>query len=193
MPARKLPAMKAKARDFNPQRLDVQEFARVAGVLEGRMPLGALERLAAAAHPEVPPEGEVVWRVEGRLVERRAQAPEIWMELQAHAEIALECQRCLGPVTVPLEVRRSFRFVGDEALAAEQDLEAEEEVLALTRALDLPELLEDELLLALPLVPRHESCPQPLPLASEEEAAEPAEEERPHPFAALAALRRTKS
>ena len=45
-----------------------------------------------------------------------------------------------------------------------------------------------ELILALPLVPRHESCPQPLPVP----AAEP-EEPAPNPFAALSRLRGTSS
>ncbi|WP_119153745.1 YceD family protein [Caldimonas tepidiphila] len=181
-----------KAREFNPQRLDVQEFARAGGVLEGRTPTASLERLAAEAHPEAPPVGEVAWRAEGRQVEQRAHAPQVWLDLSARGEIHLECQRCLGPVQVPLEVRRSFRFVSDEARAAEEDVEAEEEVLALTRALDVPELIEDELLLALPLVPRHEECPQPLPMVAEDEEEEE-EEPRPNPFAALEALRKPKS
>ena len=58
-------------------------------------------------------------------------------------------------------------------------------MLALEPALDLQSLVEDELLLALPLVPRHEVCPEPLPL--EPEPAAPA---AAHPFAALAALKR---
>ena len=67
--------------------------------------------------------------------------------------------------------------------------DSEDDVLALTRALDLRELVEDELLLALPIVPRHEVCPEPLPQPADDAApAEPA----PHPFAALAALKRTK-
>jgi uncharacterized protein len=48
-------------------------------------------------------------------------------------------------------------------------------------------LLEDELLLSLPLVPMHVDCPVPLPPAV---ADQPAEEGAPHPFAALAALKR---
>ncbi|MDP1159869.1 YceD family protein, partial [Klebsiella variicola] len=59
---------------------------------------------------------------------------------------------------------------------------------ALPRHLDARELIEDELLLALPLVPRHANCPQPLPGAGEQ--AEPEAEQRPNPFAALAALKR---
>ena len=102
----------------------------------------------------------------------------------------MECQRCLGPVCAELQVDRAFRFVADEATAIAEDVETEEDLLVLTRHLDLAELVEDELLLALPLVPRHDVCPDPLPLTSSpaDEAAEDAEVP-PHPFAALAGLK----
>ena len=48
------------------------------------------------------------------------------------------------------------------------------------------------LLLALPIVPRHELCPQPLPMAVGEEVLEDDVPERPHPFAALQALKSGK-
>ncbi|MEQ1804240.1 MAG: YceD family protein, partial [Burkholderiaceae bacterium] len=101
------------------------------------------------------------------------------------ARLQLVCQRCLEPVTAALDVQRSFRFVEGEAAAAELDAQCEDDVLALTRELDLHELLEDELLLCLPLVPKHEQCPQPLP-----EAAAGPGPDRANPFAALAALKR---
>ena len=100
----------------------------------------------------------------------------------------LECQRCLMSVAADVTAQRSFLFVHGEDTAAELDSDSEDDVLALTRSLDVRELIEDELLLALPIVPRHETCPQPLLLASEPDAAP--EEEAPHPFAALAALKR---
>jgi uncharacterized protein len=57
----------------------------------------------------------------------------------------------------------------------------------MTRSLDLVSLVEDELLLALPLVPRHEVCPQPLPMSHGDDVQE---EPAPNPFAALAVLKR---
>jgi len=59
-------------------------------------------------------------------------------------------------------------------------------VLALPRVLDLRELIEDELLLAEPLVPLHDVCPDPLPSPTDDDAELAAE----HPFAALGALKR---
>ena len=104
--------------------------------------------------------------------------------LTNEAQVALTCQRCLQPVETPLELERSLRFVPGEAEAAALDADSEEDVLALPRWLDLRELAEDELLLALPIVPRHEQCPVPLPSAAGEE-----EVARENPFAALQALK----
>ena len=49
---------------------------------------------------------------------------------------------------------------------------------------------DDELLMALPVVPRHEECPTSVPLASSDDDFEVANSEKPNPFAALAALRK---
>ena len=88
-----------------------------------------------------------------------------------------------------LAAQRSFLFARDEVEATRLDEEIDDDVLVMVRSLDLAELAEDELILALPLVPRHDSCPEPLVVAASESVA--AAPERPNPFAALAALRRS--
>lgn len=55
-------------------------------------------------------------------------------------------------------------------------------------ALDLQALIEDELLLALPIVPRHDLCPEPLARAFVEDEGESRAEDSP--FAALSVLKR---
>ena len=81
------------------------------------------------------------------------------MHLQVQATFPMQCQRCMGPVDVPLQVDQWFRFVADEATAEALDDEVEEDLLAISREFDLHELIEDELLMALPVVPRHEGVP----------------------------------
>jgi len=191
-------------RSFDPLHLPVATFAAESGELSGEWPIADLSRLAAS---ECPPAGaelgaapsaeranadlsrQVRWRAVGSLRPVGGQH-QVWLALQAHADVVLQCQRCLQPLDVPVDVDRQFRFVEDEATAARIDEEIEDEVLVLSRALDLRELLEDEMLLALPLVPRHETCPKPLPQhfgdVEEVERAEAAA----NPFAALATLRK---
>ena len=177
------------AREFDPFRLDVVAFANEAAHLEGHWPLSQLDRVtdAAVAHPASPEADDVQWRVHGERRAMRGGEAQTWLHLTASTQVALECQRCLKPVVVPVQIERDFLFVQGEDAAAQLDADSDDDVLAITRALDLRELIEDELLLALPLVPRHEVCPQPLPRAfvHVDPAAAPAE----HPFAALAVLK----
>ena len=181
--------MRSRVRD--PLRLDVEAFAKDGGRLQGEWPLCDFERLAASAHAQArPAEGEqVAWQARGEWRPVRGGQPQVWLHLTAQTRLNLECQRCLQPVAVPLAVQRSFLFAVDEATAAQIDADIEDDVLVLTRALDLRGLVEDELILALPVVPRHDSCPKPLNVPVD---APLPQEERPNPFAALAALKRSE-
>ena len=177
-----------KTRPVDPRRLDVEAFAKEAGRTEGEVPLASLARLVDAAHPDARPSDADVahWQARGESRPVRGAPPQTWLHLQVQARLPLVCQRCLGPVATALDTQRSFLFVSGEEVAAQLDADSEDDVLALTRWLDLRDLVEDELLLALPLVPRHDTCPEPLPLERDEDETD----ERPNPFAALAALKR---
>lgn len=183
-----------KQKPLDPLRLDVAALAQRAEQLSGEWPLAALERLAGSAVHESPDFAASVvhWQLTGEARPVKGGAAEIWMHVAASAELPLTCQRCLGPVMTEVAVDRWLRFVADESQAAALDAELEDDVLELVRDLDARELIEDELLLELPLVPAHEDdCPEPLPVPEDglEEAQgdpDPAE----HPFAALARLKK---
>lgn len=165
--------------------VDVKTFCRDAATATGTVPLASMLRLAVSLHGA--PDTAATWTASGSLRPVTGAAPEHWLLLQAQAVVPLQCQRCLQTVAQALQVQRRFLFVANEGLAERLDEELEDDVLVMPARLDLIELLEDELILSLPLVPRHEGdCPQPLPLPVQ---AAPADEAAPHPFAALAALR----
>lgn len=171
---------------FDPRHLDVAAFAAVQAKLSGQWPLAALHRLGPATSG--PMEASVVWAIQG---ERREQAPgsaEVRLHLRASTTLELVCQRCLHSMPQALNVERSFRFVKDEAEAERLDEHSEDDVLALGHPLDLLALVEDELILALPLIPRHEVCPQPLTAPSGVPQGGASREG--NAFAVLAALRR---
>jgi uncharacterized protein len=200
-----------KSAALNPQRLDVAKFARAGANLAGEMPLQSLQRLSegtCAPVDEVP--GLVSWGATGSHRQVLGGAPKLRLRLQAQTTLWLNCQRCLQPMAVSLQIDRTFRFARSDEEAAELDETSEDEdFLALGRPLDLPSLVEDELIMALPIVPRHETCPEPL-LAPEvsgaalsvtrhgaegardqDDAPQPAD--RPHPFAVLGTLKRQRS
>lgn len=169
----------------SPCLIDPLTLCREGGALAGEWPMSGMPRLMQGG--SCTPEAVVTWEARGELRAVAGGEPEAGLVLSASASVVLECQRCLQPTEVRLEVSRRFRFARTEAEAERLDGEVEDDVLVLTRRLDLHLLLEDELILALPLVPRHEGpCPQPLALPGpgDEAGAAP-----PHPFAALAALR----
>lgn len=172
-------------RSSDPRRLDVQAFAEAAATLSGEWPLFSLGRLAEAAEGRNADDAAtlVTWQVHGETRRIGAGSPQTWLHLQAQCPIDLICQRCLNPVRLDVQAKRSFLFVVGEQAAAELDESSEDDVLALTRSLDLQELVEDELLLSLPLVPKHDVCPEPL-AANGGDAEAPA-----HPFAVLATLK----
>lgn len=176
-------------KEFNPDRLDAKAFVQARARLTGHDSLLKFERLAQEAkglHPDL----RVDWKVQGEWrAEVGGDGGQMWMHLQVQATFPMVCQRCLGPVDVQLKVDRSFRFVADEATAEALDDEVEEDLLALSREFDLHELIEDELLMTLPVVPRHEVCPTEVPMASSDDDFEAATADRPNPFAALASLR----
>ena len=179
-------------KEHSPDRLDVKAFAKAGGHLSGHDTLLKYKRLAEEGkglHPDL----RVDWMADGELRTTHGMDGQVWLRLKASASLPLICQRCLHPVDVPLEVEREFRFVADEATAEALDDEVEEDLLAISREFDLHELIEDELLMALPVVPRHEECPTEVPMQSSDDDFEAAEAERPNPFAALASLRVGKS
>jgi uncharacterized protein len=181
--------MPSKPRAHDPRHVDVAVAAADAAVLAGEQARAEFERLG----PPGDHDSAVRWRAAFSQTSKPGAAPQARLRLEITACLTLECQRCLGPAAWPIEIERALRFAPDEATAAALDADSEDDILALDRRFDLVALVEDELLLALPLVPRHEHCPEPLVSShtpTQVAVAGEASEGDPHPFAALAALKR---
>jgi uncharacterized protein len=176
---------------FDPRRLDVKAFAEEAGQLAGEDRLGNHPRLMAETAGRGADQ-RLGWSASGELRNPNHVHPEIWLRLKADALLPLTCQRCLGPVEVPVQVERPFRFVQDESIALAEDDQSEEDLLALSRSFDLIELVEDELLMDMPVAPRHEVCPVPVTLAVADEDFESEPAQRDNPFALLERLKSRK-
>ena len=177
-------------KEFSARKLDVKAFAQEQGELSGHDSLSMHPRLLAETQG-LGAARQVQWSARGEIRNPQHVHPQAWVHLDAEAQLPMTCQRCLGPVDVAVQVQRSFRFVADEQTAAAEDDASEEDVLALSRAFDLMELIEDELLMELPPVPRHEVCPEPVALS----AADPDFEqgpERVNPFALLGQIKTRK-
>lgn len=172
------------ASEHNPRRLPIATLADAGAALQGQTPLRELPRLASAC-PGSPADTLLHWQAQFSTRQPPGQSKEVWLALQAEVPLTLECQRCLQAMPELLQVQRAFRFAPDEATAARLDEELVEDVLVISRHFDLLELIEDELIMALPFAPRHADCQ---PAASLQDDS-PVADEQPHPFAVLQQLK----
>ena len=112
------------------------------------------------------------------------------LRARIETELVMECQRCLAHYTLPVRVETVFGLIEHES-QAERLPEGYEPLLVGDEPMSPLELVEDELILALPVVARHEhddpDCrPQPM-RAPDETVAQ--DRGRPNPFAVLSRLK----
>ena len=157
-------------------------FAEAAATVSGDEPLQTYRRLCAEV-AALSPDASVRWQAEGAHRDGPDGTPVPWLHLQAQTTVPLVCQRCLAPVEVGLKVDRWFRFAADEATAAAEDEDSDEDVLVSSRDFDLQALIEDELLMEIPVT---------VQLSAADPDFEAAEASRPNPFSVLGALRSRK-
>ena len=174
-----------------PNHLDVKAFAQSAAVIGGQDVLSGYQRLLQETQG-LGAGNTVNWSARGELRVDAAGAEQVWLHLTVEVVVPLTCQRCLRPADIAVRENRSFRFVSNEEVAEAQDAEAEEDVLALSPDFSLAGLIEDEVLMALPLVPRHDVCPVEVKLAAVDPDFEAALLEQRQPFSVLAQLKNRK-
>jgi uncharacterized protein len=174
-----------------PTQLDIKAFAHSVSPLVGHDVLSNYERLNKESRA-LDAETGLNWSARGEVLADESGAAQTWLHLQVDLCMPMTCQRCMGPVDVDLSIDQSFRFVANEAAAEAEDEDAEEDILVMSQEFNLADLIEDEVLMALPVVPRHETCPVDVQLEVADLGFEAAMTEKLNPFAALAALKSGK-
>jgi uncharacterized protein len=177
-----------------PDQLDIRSFAQNAVQISGELPLSKLERLAQDLYvPDADSSQKTVhWKAQGESIPVAGGVHQSWLHLSLEAQVALQCQRCLQGMEESVQLERSFRFVRDEAEANAQDDDAQEDLLVASKQFNLIELIEDELIMALPFAPVHEACPVPVKLNTSSADFEAALNAKPKAFAALGELKLNK-
>lgn len=168
-----------------PERGDPIHLAEQGRAYEGEIELAGLDRLAGLLAG-----GEGLVRY--RLTFDRDGRGRPYAIGHVEGALPLRCQRCLE--TFDLEVERDWR-VALLAEAAEEALldEGEDARVISDEGMPLAELIEDELILALPVVPKHPAgavCELPGAESVGEEPVEEFEEPEDNPFAELSRLKR---
>ena len=159
--------------------LDAWRMVAARRGVQGRLPLSSLERLRDSL---VDTEGEVAYSLEFDTDD--LQVP--YVEMRIDAGLPLLCQRSLQRFVHPVDIRQRLGLIRDEADEAALPEGCEPLLLADDGRLRPVDVVEDELILAIPVIPvapGTEAVDRDWPVAAEEAAAA-------HPFAALAALKR---
>lgn len=172
-----------------PEQINIRKLADHSGTLEGVVDVRRLERLSQALLSD---EGQVVVSLEFFRNDNGIKV----VTGTVRGVVPLECQRCLEPVNTEIEVDINLAVVKSEEQA--ENLESKFEPLILEDdQVQLVDIIEDDLLLVLPMIPSHdiEICIQngyePL-IEDEGEVIEevPSESSRENPFAVLADLKK---
>ncbi|CAA6814767.1 MAG: Unknown protein [uncultured Thiotrichaceae bacterium] len=172
--------------EINPFRL-IEQRRQLSGVVH----TNRLSRLSELLVPEAVAED---FEVELEFLYSPSHLPMIIG--QVNGTVVMECQRCLKPVTIDVEARISVVVT-----ASQTDRRPEEEGYEICIVDDermfLQDFIEDEILLTLPAVARHDQCEptrivREIPVADNADNEQPVEKEKKNPFAALKDWKKTE-
>ena len=132
--------------------IDGFSFAATGGSLHDTCPVTAFGRLQDLLSS---PEGELRYEVKG--TGDGAGRPAL--RLTVSGSLQLICQRCLGTLPFSLQVDAMLVLAKDEAEIEGQPVDPESpDRIVGGKEMAVGTLLEDEILLAIPVAPRHEQC-----------------------------------
>lgn len=165
-----------------PVQLDPVTLADRGRDLAGRVPIASFERLGGALYSG---EGEIdaTLRFGHDEQGRRILTGSLVGALQ------LECQRCLAPYALPIDLELALILVESDSEAETLPEELDALVVGERRSMHTVDMLEDDLILALPIVPRcatEAHCAPAIELLDSESLESGADQGRQNPFAVLA-------
>jgi uncharacterized protein len=157
--------------------IDGLEFAKAASRLQGAWPVAEFLRLHDALRSTA---GTLHYELQGIPEEQGRPA----LHLRVRGELHLTCQRCLGALEFPLRIETSLRLAATQEEVDAEPLGADgPECIVAGKDMQVQALVEDEVLLAIPIAPRHEAC-----AGAARDAAADAAGARQTPFAGLRGL-----
>ena len=168
--------------DRLPTQIEPYRLAKAQRVLRGDIALGAMSRLAGSLVSE---QGAVTVEL------RFGVDPDGITYIAGHlsGELMLRCQRCLQAMLYSIDCELNLGLVASEA-QVEGLPERYEPLVVTSPTLSLSAIVEDEVILALPIVPMHaDPACRPAYMAADDEAGAGTETEAPNPFAVLAQLK----
>lgn len=125
------------------------EFAKKSLEIHGKISVLHLPRLHDVVREQ---DRELEYHLKGGA--NTQGAPEL--RLRVRGVVSLDCQRCLGEIEFPIDLQANFVVVPSEAaLPAPEDEHDDTDYLVADAEMQVLQLVEDEVLLGLPLAPMH--------------------------------------
>jgi uncharacterized protein len=166
--------------------VDAWRMVSAARIFTGRVPLSSFTRLAGLLADT---EGEARYEIEfGRDLAGLAT-----VDILAEAQLPLVCQRSLERFLLPVTVRQRLGLLADESEESALPADVEPALVGPDGALHPLELVEDELILAVPAYPVKPGSAEVEAVWTDADAEAEDEQPRTNPFAALAALKGRKT
>lgn len=162
--------------------VDSLKFAAEGDCISGKLRLSGLPRLHDVLTGR---DGWLDCELSGCCVTDAGGLRKSFLHLRVSGRLDMQCQRCLNDVSVECVVDSRLLLVPDGAAWPEDELETDEyDALPASRELSVLDLVEEEVLLALPIAPCHENCEPPA------DAGGKGVNGGSSPFAALAGLKK---
>lgn len=165
-----------------PKVADARKFAQQRIELAGFVAISELPRLQQVVVDDST-------RVEVKLSFGQDEQRRKLLTGSAEGAVILTCQRCLEPVTVPVACDIALAIVWDEEQAANLPKSLDPWIVAEEGASDLYQMVEEELLLALPAVAYHSHMCVPEALYSSGDGEVEAKTDKQNPFQVLEQLK----
>jgi uncharacterized protein len=161
-----------------PERVDASRMVQARRTFEGKLPIASFQRLRGSLAAV---EGEASYDLEFG----KDELGVAYLAVRVDADLPLTCQRTLEVYRQPVHVDQRLGLIGEESEEAALP-PGYEPLLVPDGMVDPAAVIEDELILALPVVPLKPGAP----LEWHDEGIE--EQSEPNPFAALAKLKKKR-
>jgi uncharacterized protein len=159
---------------------DLSSFIRAKRETRGVVPVRELERMVTEVPADAPAgalDEILTWSARGEIrreLRREASRPDALpgamaashtvlqpcLSMTMQGRTWLECQRCMKAFEFPIDIDVLYKVVDSEEAADAIALdESEAEVIVGSASFNLYDLIDEEVMLSLPMVPKHDVCP----------------------------------
>ncbi len=132
--------------------IDPKSLALQGYLLKGEMALARLNRLSDSLC-----KNQGTAKIEWLFGFDDQQRPTIQGYVQA--QLSMRCQRCLQPMQWPLDIQVALIILNYEPRPDEELPIGYEAITLINNQMSVPTLIEEEIILALPIVAKHKVCP----------------------------------